>query len=221
MVKIDFHSHTIYSSDCHVSLSTYVQAMSERGIIPAVTDHNNMEAVWKLRKDFPTFKFIPGEEIKTTGGEIIGLFLEEAIPKGLTPKETVRRIREQGGLVYVPHPFDGLRKKSALGWKMLEVIHEVDVVEVINSRVYLPGDRKRADDLAGIKSLRKAAGSDGHSRGEYGRAFVYLPDYALEGPRVMLDALAVGLLGGGWSSIWVRGHSTAARVKKFLGMAPE
>lgn len=104
-IKADLHVHTCHSPDCLTSLENVVTMSVRRGLgALAITDHNSIEGALALRGMAP-FPIIVGEEIDTSEGEITGLFLEEPIPRGLTPIETVARIKEQGGLVYVPPPF--------------------------------------------------------------------------------------------------------------------
>src|SRR5690348_18007819 len=108
-MKIDLHSHTRCSKDCVNDYDRIIAAVQRSGLDGiAVTDHDEFRGALEMKRRAP-FLVIPGEEIKTNRGEIIGLFLQEWIPPGLDPLETVQRIHGQGGLAYVPHPFDEVR----------------------------------------------------------------------------------------------------------------
>src|SRR5579884_1465185 len=108
-MKIDLHTHTSCSKDCVSNYDRIIAAVQRAGLAGiAVTDHNEFRGAQEMKRRAP-FVVIPAEEIKTSRGEIIGLFLQEWIPPGLEPLETVERIHDQGGLAYVPHPFDQVR----------------------------------------------------------------------------------------------------------------
>jgi len=141
VVKVDLHCHTIASKDSAATKEAIIAACRRKGIdILAITDHNRL-TVWQDDQ----VRFIPGEEILTTAGEIIGLFLREEVPPGLSPLETVRRIKAQGGLVYLPHPFDRFRRRSALQRAALaEIASYVDIIEGLNARTICNEDDKRA-----------------------------------------------------------------------------
>src|SRR5436190_17785030 len=106
-LRADFHSHSHYSRDSVLNPRTFIDRCLKRGIdCIAVTDHNEIEGAFVIQKLAPPeLKVIIGEEVKSSEGEIIGLFLQEFVPRGLTPEETVRAIQEQGGLAVVPHPY--------------------------------------------------------------------------------------------------------------------
>ena len=105
MIKADLHVHTCYSVDCNTPLQRIVDRCLKIGInCLAVADHNTISGALKLKEMAP-FKVISAEEIMTSMGELIGLFLTEEVPKGLSPEETIARIKSQGGLVGIPHPY--------------------------------------------------------------------------------------------------------------------
>jgi predicted metal-dependent phosphoesterase TrpH len=109
-MKADLHAHTHFSRDALTSVSTFARRYAQAGIdCVAVSDHNNIDGALAVRSE-AAFRVIVSEEIKSSEGEIIGLFLQETIRKGLTPEDTVRAIREQGGLVLIPHPYDRVRR---------------------------------------------------------------------------------------------------------------
>lgn len=177
-MKIDLHTHTLHSKD---SLSRYqgiVDAVHRArldGI--AVTDHNELQGAFELREIAP-FLVIPAEEIKTSQGEIIGLFLRERIEPGLEPLETIRRIRDQSGVVYVPHPFDEVRGSRITREALDQIRAEIDLLEVFNSRNALPRFNRRALEYARRYRLLAGAGSDAHTYGEYGHAYIDVPQFS-------------------------------------------
>src|SRR6478609_570562 len=114
--KVDMHSHTRLSKDSLNQPRLLVEAAARKGLQAlCVTDHNGLANALALSRmpDLP-IRVIPSEEVKTNEGEIIGYFLQELVPKGLTPEETVKRIKDQGGLVGIPHPFDTMRTASRI-----------------------------------------------------------------------------------------------------------
>lgn len=178
-VRVDLHTHTHFSPDSNARIDDIIAAVRRRNLTAiAVTDHNRIEGALRLR-DLAPFDVIVGEEIKTTEGEIIGLFLEQLVPARLSPEETIVRIREQGGVVYVPHPFDRVRRASALRRKALvRLKDQIDALEVINSRVTLPWDNWQAERFCRKHGLLRGAGSDAHLPREIGQAWVELAPFA-------------------------------------------
>lgn len=193
-VRVDLHTHTYFSPDSGARLEDIIAAVARRklGAI-AVTDHNLIDGALRLREIAP-FPVIVGEEIMTTDGEIIGLFLEEHIPKLLSPEETVERIKAQGGLVYVPHPFDRVRGSHLRRETLERLVDRIDIIEVINSRVTLPADNRQADLFAKEHRLCRGAGSDAHLPAELGQAWVELAPFA--GAAEFLAHLRAGRVGG-------------------------
>jgi predicted metal-dependent phosphoesterase TrpH len=142
----------------------------------AITDHNTIEGVLEVQR-LASFRVIVGEEIKSQGGEIIGLFLQEAIPRGLPSLETVQRIKEQGGLVSVPHPFDHFRRSVIDRQALQEILPYVDIVEAFNARNTLQGDNRKALELALEHGILTSAVSDSHTPVEVGRTYVEVSDF--------------------------------------------
>jgi hypothetical protein len=137
---------------------------------------------------------IVAEEVKTSQGEIIGLFLKEAIPPGLSPEETVRRIKEQGGLVCLPHPFDRMRREPLRSAARENILSSIDIVEAFNSRTTFAADNTRARRFAEANGLAMSAGSDAHSLWEVGSAYVEMAEF--ETPQQFLEALRQGKIVG-------------------------
>ncbi|MCL4533592.1 MAG: PHP domain-containing protein [Bacteroidetes bacterium] len=200
-ILADLHCHTHCSPDCDMTPQRLVAAALRRGLeCIAVTDHNTMANVREVQALAP-FKVIPGEEIKTPYGEIIGLFLRDEIPAGLSPQETCDRIREQGGLVVVPHPFD-LVRSSHLGKPFLEsILPSVDALEVKNARVVFWWHNARAKACAQRHGLPMTAGSDCHMPIEVGQVRVEMPPF--HGVEDFLDCLRQGRILGRASSPFV------------------
>ncbi len=148
LIEVDLHMHTDHSGDCATPVDVLVNTARDRGLgAIAITDHNEVSGAIEARKlaeDLGDIKVIVAEEVKTAEqGEVIGLFLEEKIPKGLTMAETIREIRAQGGLVYVPHPFD--RFHSVPDYEhLLDMVEEIDLLEVFNPRVALTSFNEEA-----------------------------------------------------------------------------
>lgn len=176
MVRGDFHMHTFYSFDCVTppdALALKAQSMG-LGLI-AVTDHNSILG-GRAVKEFASFPVIVGEEVKTTEGEITGLFLEEEIPAGLTPLQTVERIRDQGALVSIPHPFTGMGRSSMSRAAIEEVLPYVDIMERFNARTSSQRLNDEAEEFARERGIAMTAVSDAHTLGELGRTYTELPD---------------------------------------------
>lgn len=191
MLRCDLHLHSSISPDCNMSLDTIIRTCLRRGIgCIALTDHNRLSNALALQRIAP-FHVIPGEEIKTSEGEIIGLFLADEIPRGMTPGATVEAIRRQGGLIYIPHPFDRVRRSVLRTGALMEILDEVDVVEAYNSRITFPADIQRAVLFAREHGKLLGAGSDAHVWWELGNSVVEMPEF--DGSREgFLRALAQG-----------------------------
>jgi len=214
-MRLDLHCHTRYSGDSLTTLDQLLQRMDRRGLdMVAITDHNTLAGALDFCAWAPD-RFIAGEEIKTQRGELLALFLEEAVPPGLSLPETISRVRAQGGLVGVSHPLDRLRS-GALGREALDEIHgELDFVEVFNARMTFPADNRLAQELAAGWGLPGSAGSDAHAPFEVGRAYVEMP--AFDDPASFLDSLAQGQIQGRLSSPLVHLASTYAKWRNRLG----
>lgn len=188
MLHGDFHMHTYFSSDCMVDPSDLVARCTEVGLnCIAVTDHNSLKGALAVKAIAP-FTVITGEEVRTTEGEITALFISEEIPKGLTPLETVKQIKSQGGLVSIPHPRDPFRSSPLTRSGVEDVIPYADIVEAFNARVTLPHHNSRGRQLAKEFNLLSTAVSDAHTLPELGRSYTELPEFD-ETPEGFKDAL--------------------------------
>jgi len=211
-IRIDLHIHTCYSGDCLSRLEDLsATALDKRLNALAVTDHNAIDGALALQALAP-FPVIVGEEIGTCEGEVIGLFLKELIPRGLTLAESVRRVRAQGGLVYVPHPFDRHRP-SALGEaRLLSILDQVDAIEVLNARAIEPADNEKARLFAQTHGIPGGAGSDGHTLLEIGQAYVEMEPFTDKDS--FLRSLEGGQVCGSVSGPYVHLFSTWAKIAK-------
>lgn len=188
-VRVDLHAHTMWSGDSTTTPEELEQAVIESGIdVVCITDHNAIKGAVELVDRLPC-RVIVGEELRTHAGEIIGLFLGERVPFGLTPADAAREIRGQGGVVYVPHPFDPMRRNLAEA--ALEALVDerlVDVIEVRNAKTSLESLNRRAQEFADERGLLAGAGSDAHVPSALGAAYVEMPDF--DGPCEFLASLA-------------------------------
>lgn len=215
-MKIDLHTHTFCSKDSLMQYERIITAVERAGLDGiAVTDHNELRGALELERIAP-FRVIPAEEIKTSHGEIIGLFLHEWIPPGLAPLETVERIHEQGGLAYVPHPFDEVRGSRIRREALEEVTPHIDILEVFNARNAMPAYNTRALEYARQHNLLAGAGSDAHTYAEYGRAHVDIP--AFDGPQEFVESMRRGRWRGRLSSPLVHVRTRVDRTRKVLGL---
>ena len=177
MLRGDFHMHTYYSHDCATEPEALIRRCEQVGLTCiAVTDHNSIRGSQAVKQIAP-FMVILGEEVMSTAGEITGLFLEEEVPVGLGPLETAKRIKEQGALVSVPHPFAGTGRSSLSRTAVLEILPYVDLIEGFNARTVSTSTRKSGKAFAEEHSILKTAVSDAHTLRELGRTYTELPDF--------------------------------------------
>ncbi len=216
-LRIDLHTHTHYSPDGITSPQRFVTACRRKGITcVAVPDHNTIRGALAVNEISP-FRVIVGAEIRSREGEIIGLFLSEEVPPGLSAQETIERIRAQGGAVSLPHPLDRFRGGvGAEGLARLAPL--VDIVEVMNARTTLARDNDEAARLAEKHGLVAIAVSDAHSPWEIGQA--YVDSDSFESPQELLEALRRGTLVGRPSTKLVHLISRYAVLRRKLGWKP-
>jgi predicted metal-dependent phosphoesterase TrpH len=191
LVEVDLHMHTDHSPDCATPVEVLLETARDRGLgAIAITDHNEISGALEARRiaeQMGDIKVIVAEEVKTAEqGEVIGLFLEEKIPRGLSMTETIAAIRNQGGLVYVPHPFD--RFHSVPDYEhLLDIVEEIDVLEVFNPRVALTAFNEEAERFARKYRIVPGAGSDSHVAQGLGSVRVRIHDF--DGPAEFLEAM--------------------------------
>lgn len=189
------HSHTMWSGDSTTTLDELTTAITESAIdVLCITDHNVIKGARELVDRLPC-RVIVGEELRTAAGEVIGLFLSEHVPAGLEPRAAARAIREQGGVVYIPHPFDPMRRNiSAAALDSLLDAGLVDAIEVINAKTSLRSLNERAAAVAATHAVAAGAGSDAHVPNAIGAAYVEMPDF--DGPDDFLAKLRLGRVVG-------------------------
>ena len=214
MLKADLHIHTEYSLDCNTPLDKIINRCLEIGInCIAIADHGTIEGALKMQSIAP-FPVIVAEEILTPHGEIMGMFLKNGVPSGLSVEQTISQIKAQGGLISIPHPFDILRK-SALDSKIVEeLVAQIDILEVFNSRTILLRCSNKARTFAQKYSIPESAGSDAHTLHEIGHAYVEMPEFS--GEEEFRLALAQGKIFGRMSCPLVHIPSTLTSLWKNL-----
>ena len=194
-VRVDMHSHTMWSGDCTTTPDELLEAVVASGIdVLCITDHNATAGAEKLADQLPC-RVIVGEELRVGSGEIIGLFLAERIPGGTGLVAAAQMIRDQGGLVYVPHPFDPLR--NCLSPEAIDTLVDaglIDAFEVRNAKTSLESLNAKAADFAAAHDLAAGAGSDAHVPGAFGAAYVEMPDF--DDPSSFLASLRRGRVVG-------------------------
>jgi predicted metal-dependent phosphoesterase TrpH/glycosyltransferase involved in cell wall biosynthesis len=190
MIDVDIHMHTDHSSDCVTPVEVLLATARERGLgAIAVTDHNEISGAHDARDKAAEYgvKVIVGEEVKTKDqGEVIGLFIEEKIPRGVSLEETIAEIRRQGGLVYVPHPFDRLHSVPDYE-HLLAVVDQVDAIEIFNPRIAIAAWNEEAVRFAGKYRIPGGAGSDAHVAQGLGAVRIRMRDF--DGPEEFLESL--------------------------------
>jgi predicted metal-dependent phosphoesterase TrpH len=190
-VRVDMHSHTMWSGDSTTTPDEVEAAVIDSGIdVLCITDHNAIAGARELAERLPC-RVVVGEELRTQLGEIIGLFLTERIPFGVSPAEAARRIRDQGGVVYIPHPFDPMRANLRAD-VIDELVAEglVDAIEARNGKTSLEHLNRQAAEYAAEHGLLAGAGSDAHVPDALGAVYVEMPDF--DGPEQFRTSLAQG-----------------------------
>ncbi|WP_419842014.1 PHP-associated domain-containing protein [Candidatus Poriferisodalis sp.] len=192
-VRVDFHTHTMWSGDSTTTPDEFATCLAESGIdVVCITDHNAVRGAQRLQDELDA-RVVVGEEMKTHAGEIIGLFLTERVPQGLAPAAAARAVKSQGGLVYIPHPFDPLRnnlRRDVLD----ELVGEglVDGIEVLNAKTSLSSLNSQAARYACEHGLAPGAGSDAHVAEALGGAYLEMPDFGNDDPAGFLWSMRQG-----------------------------
>ena len=190
LLKADFHIHTEYSMDCDISLEEIISRCQETGInCIAIADHDAVDGALKMQSLAP-FPVIVAEEILTPHGEIMGMFLKERIPSGLSIEQTISYIRAQGALVCLPHPFAPFRGLKLDNKRLEELVEQIDIIEVFNARSPLLRDSNKACTFAEKYNIPGIAGSDAHTLNEIGNTYVEMPEF--NGRDDFLQAIAAG-----------------------------
>ncbi|MCA1666861.1 MAG: PHP domain-containing protein [Thermomicrobia bacterium] len=214
--KIDLHAHTWHSRDSPVSPERLVHAAIRRGLDGiAITNHGRLAGHSAAQEaGGPDFHVIPGEEVYSTAGEIIGLFLHEEIANGQSPEATCAAIHAQGGVVVIPHPYDRYRK-GAIGEEVLNRLVTaglVDAIEVFNGRMVAPMDNWAAKRYAAAHHIPMTVGSDAHGTWEYGGSFIAIAPFT--DAASFLANLPGAILHGHRSAQWVHLISSFAKKRR-------
>lgn len=223
-LRADFHSHSNYSRDSLIGPQAFVDNCLRKGVTCiAVTDHNEIEGAFVIEKLAGErapgrLKVIIGEEVKTAEGEIIGLFLKELVPRGMSPEETIDAIHAQGGLAVIPHPYDIFRRSVLTDEAIERVKTTVDAIEGFNCRNILAKHDQKARDTAAAVDKPITLGTDSHSAWELGGAVLELDDF--ETPQELLQSLRGGRIIGHRSLPMVHWISTYAKIRWRLGLKP-
>jgi len=210
MLRIEFHCHTIFSKDSLTRPRDLVDTCRHKGIDRlVVTDHNTVAGARAARALDPELVIL-GEEIMTTRGEILAAFVSEEVPRGLSPQETIRRLKDQGAFISVSHPFDRWRSG---GWQkndLLEILPQVDAIEIYNSRCMNPRFNREAREFAEKYNVAGTVGSDAHAAFELGRSLMVLEQF--EGPDELRKVIRAGILQVSWSPPWFHITSRFASI---------
>lgn len=213
-IKVDFHTHSVQSPDGALTEHDYRRMLDAGQLdVIAVTDHNGVSFALGLQKKLGN-AIIVGEEITTTEGEIIGLYLTDRIEPGQTPKDTVRCIREQGGLVYIPHPFETVRKGFSAA-SLEKIANDVDVIEIHNGRAVFQNTARQTLAWAQKNGVAGAAASDAH--GKYGWGSTYTVLQSIPSVDTLPDLLATAELVRGFPGIRGVAYPKFNRLRKKAG----
>ena len=214
MLRVEFHCHTHASDDSLVRAKDLVQAARRKGIDRLiVTDHNTIAGARAAQALDPELVIV-GEEIMTTRGEILAAFVTEEVPPGLSPAETIQRLRQQGAFISVSHPFDNWRSGHWEEQDLLDMLPFVDAIEVFNSRCTFPSSNRKARAFAEKHNLAGTVGSDAHALFELGRSLLLLEPF--EGPEGLRTVIRRGIPNVRRSPGWVRFTSRYAVLYKKL-----
>ena len=220
-LRADFHMHTHYSKDCGTDPRDLVNKAVKVGLTCiAVTDHNAIQGALEVQELAPPeLRIIVAEEIKTPFGEITGFFLSEEVPRGLSPLETCQRIKGQGGLVSIPHPYDRFRRSVLLAEALDSIMPYIDIVEVFNARTPFLRDSNKALEFAKEHNFLAGAGSDAHTPGELGHVYIEMSPF--DGVEGFKDSLRHSKIHGRRSSPLYHLVTTWTKLrKKYLGRGP-
>jgi len=201
--------------DCNTPLDELIERCNWLGInCVAIADHGTAAGGLELKQKAP-FTVIVAEEILTPEGEIMGMFLNKTIPSGISVEEAINSIREQDGLVCIPHPFDRFRPSAIKEDTLNRIADKLDIIEVFNARTLIFKNRNRVKAFARKYNLKQSAGSDAHTLAEIGNAYVEMPQFS--GKEDFLNALAQGKICGKSTSPLAHFSSLKNRIKKRFG----
>jgi predicted metal-dependent phosphoesterase TrpH len=214
---VDLHCHTRASFDSLATPAAVVRAAATRGLTHLlITDHDRIDGALEARAAAPDgLTVLVGEEIRTLEGDLIAAFIDRAVPPGLPPAEAIARVRDQGGLVGIPHPFDRFRGSMGRGEALAAIAPLIDWVEIHNARVIGGNGNEHAARFAIEHGLPGVAVSDAHSIAEVGVAYTILFGDPST-PAGLLAALASAEIVPGRASYVVRGMTPVAKLVHWL-----
>ena len=205
-MKVDVHVHTRYSGHSILKVEDVARIAKKRCLDAiAITDHDEIKGALELSKSFPT---IIAEEVSSDEGDVIGLFLREKVEKG-PALEVMDKIRAQGALVMIPHPFDTMRKEALMKENL---VVKGDIIEVFNSRVVRPDDNERAHKFGVDKGMPMIVGSDAHTSIEIGRSFIEID--SIDDPKSFMNALKHAKMHSRRSSVLVHGQTKVLKLRE-------
>ena len=200
--------------DCHTTLEQVIEQCQTKGInCVAIADHGAIDGALKMKEIAP-FAVIVAEEILTTTGEIMGVFLKELVPSGLSMEESISLIKDQGGLLCVPHPFDIFRPTALNQQAVEKIIKYIDIIEIFNARSPLLRSSNKARTFAEKNGFPGSAGSDAHAPSEIGTVHIEMHEF--NGKEEFLRSLAGGKVCGRQASLFAHFNTTLDRIKDKL-----
>ena len=209
MIKLELHIHSEYSIDSLMSLDKLIEKCKEKDLIPIITDHNSVKSVEKLKER--NSLFIPGIEVSSKDGHIIGLFCDKIIPRDLSAEETIDRIHKQGGLAIAVHPFDRYRE----GLEKPELIKKCDIIEVFNARTFRK-ENEKAEEFAKKYKMIKIIGSDAHFLFEIGKTYIEMEEFDFNNPKDFLKKLKKAKFHKKTAPFYVHGPTKLVKFYKKL-----
>jgi predicted metal-dependent phosphoesterase TrpH len=216
MIHVELHCHTVYSKDSLMQPRRLLQVCQERGIEKiAITDHNEIAGALEAAALNPD-RVIVSEEIMTSKGELLAYYVQEHVPPHLSPLETIERLRIQGAVISVAHPFDAIRSGSWAVEDLMQIVPHIDAIEVFNGRTMTASPNKKAVAFATEHGLLGTAGSDAHAYREVGRTHLLLPSFS--SPDEFRQALAQAEIIPFRSSALIHLASRYATFVKALGL---
>jgi predicted metal-dependent phosphoesterase TrpH len=178
-IRLDLHVHTSYSFDSNIDPGGLREICRERGLAGvAITDHDSLQGGLDFAAELPELLIIPGAEIRSREGEIIGLFLSEEVPPGLPAPETMLRIHGQGGLVLIPHPFDIVKLRRMTSRRLEELRGQIDAIEGLNGKPRWWWANRSALRFAQGQGLPVTAGSDAHKAEHVGSLYTEMEEFS-------------------------------------------
>jgi len=209
-VRVDMHTHTMWSGDCTTTPEEIAEAVTAAGIdVLCITDHNTVNGALALEETLACHVIV-GQEVRTSAGELIGLYIRERLPHGIKPADAVSRIRDQGGIVYVPHPYDPMRhclKEDVLHGLLAD--GGIDALEIFNAKTSLSHLNRRAAETAAAHGLPGGVGSDAHVPAAFGAAYAEVTEFDVRSPAALLGALRAGRVVG---HHWDRARPWRSRI---------